>query len=649
MSAAKLVSNTDLMGVALGKRRPYAWAGRVDTYLNSPSGKVLSSMEQHLAGLLGFRAAATQTDAWEEEERLTRAALRDLAVADPRSLDWGIAFEYELHLEGGRRPDVVVHTGQKIFVLEFKQASSPPVGAEDQVIAYARDLAEYHQASHGVPVEPVLILTRSPGPRSTGPTDVQIIAPVQLAALLSAASSGEPAALDFDGWLDSPYEPLPTLIEAARMIFQEEPLPRIRRAESAGIPEAVELLARLGKEAQRDSMRLLAFLAGVPGSGKTLTGLQLVYDRLADDQDAVFLSGNGPLVQVLRDALKSKTFVQDLHAFVTTYGTSTRTPTHHIVVFDEAQRAWDRGYMRFKSRGDLSEPEVLIAVGERLPGWCSLIGLVGDGQEIHSGEEAGLGQWNEAFDTQSTTRWHVAVPPRLEKQFPGHSTRAFQELDLTVSLRSRRAEDLHAWVASLLDGNLADAARLATRIQDSGFPMYVTRGLDAAKQYVVARYAGEPERRYGVLASSRSQRFLPEFGVPSDFPSTKKVNFAHWFNRPRGESRSGCNLDEVVTEFGCQGLELDLPLVAWGDDVVWTGTSWRVKPGRPQYPQDNPIQLRLNCYRVLLTRGRDGLVVFVPPSPSMDPTEHALLAAGIKPLVNDGPIQDVLTPSSREV
>ncbi len=142
------------------------------------------------------------------------------------------------------------------------------------------------------------------------------------------------------------------------MIFQEEPLPRIRRAESAGIPEAVYALAALTKEAHRGSMRVLAFLAGVPGAGKTLAGLQLVYDRLADSHDAVFLSGNGPLVQVLREALKSKTFVQDLHAFVTTYGTSNRPPTHHIVVFDEAQRAWDRGYMAWKNRGTESEPEV---------------------------------------------------------------------------------------------------------------------------------------------------------------------------------------------------------------------------------------------------------------------------------------------------
>ena len=589
-------------------------------------------MERHLAELLGFRASGSQVEAWSEEERLVRASLRDLAVGRPDSAGWGIAFEYELHLEGGRRPDVVIHAGSKILVLEFKQASTSPMGSEDQVIAYARDLSEYHKASHHLPVEPVLVLTRA-GLISDGPSGVHVVAPAQLAALMDNRTEPQrESPPKFEEWLEAPYEPLPTLVEAARLIFQEQPLPRIKTAESAGIADAVALLARLSKEAQRDSLRSLAFLAGVPGAGKTLAGLQLVYDRLSDDHEAVFLSGNGPLVQVLRDALQSKTFVQDLHAFVTTYGTGDRTPTHHIVVFDEAQRAWDRGYMEYKGRGSASEPDVLVGVGERLPEWCSLVGLVGDGQEIHSGEEGGMAQWNDALDTATRKSWKVACPPRLSHHFAGSEVAQHDELDLTISLRSRRAEQLHAWVASLLDGRIAEAAKLCVPIQSGGFPMYVTRSLDDAKRYIVSRYEGEPGRRYGIIASSRTQTFLPKHEVPSDFPSTKRVNFAHWYNRGRGEPRSGCNLDEVVTEFGCQGLELDLPLVAWGDDVTWSGGSWRVKPGRPRYPQDDPVQLRLNCYRVLLTRGRDGLAVFVPPTESMDQTEHALLAAGLRPL-----------------
>ncbi|KRF29495.1 hypothetical protein ASG91_00205 [Phycicoccus sp. Soil802] len=613
----------------MGDRQPYGWGGTVGDYLSQPPTLVLSALETHLLNLMGCHASSSQQNAWREEEALLRGALRDLAIARPEVTGWGLALEYELHLEGGRRPDAILHSGGSIFVLEFKQASVAPTGAADQVIAYARDLAEYHQATHGLPVEPVLVLTNT-SMVSSWADGLAVLGPSQLAAFLDGSSaSGD---IDFQTWLDSPYEPLPTLVEAARMIFREEPLPRIRRAESAGIPEAVNLLVRLTKEAQRDSLRSLAMLAGVPGAGKTLAGLSLVYDRLADDHDAVFLSGNGPLVQVLRDALQSKTFVQDLHAFITTYGTSTRLPDHHIVVFDEAQRAWDAGYMAWKGRGVASEPDLLVEIGERLPHWCALVGLVGDGQEIHSGEEAGIQQWQTALTREASLAWRVHCPPRLAPAFEGQDVTEHEDLDLTISLRSRRADDLHAWVAALLDGRLGDAAKLAASVQRRGFPMYVSRDLERCKAYLRERYLGEPERRYGIIASSKSQRFLPPYGVDSSWPATKKVNFAHWYNRERGQAGAGSNLDAVVTEFGCQGLELDMPLVAWGDDVLWSGRAWKVKPGRPQYPQEDPVQLRLNCYRVLLTRGRDGLLVFLPDDRSVDLTEHALLAAGLSPL-----------------
>ncbi|HEX7094706.1 MAG TPA: DNA/RNA helicase domain-containing protein [Acidimicrobiales bacterium] len=165
---------------------------------------------------------------------------------------------------------------------------------------------------------------------------------------------------------------------------------------------------------------------------------------------ATFLSGNGPLVEVLRDALRSKAFVRDLHAFIKTYGLSTRVPHEHVIVFDEAQRAWDRGYMAFKHNVDRSEPELLIQVGERLPGWAALVGLVGDGQEIHAGEEAGIEQWREAASPPLATKiWRVHCPPRLADAFKGMDVTAHDVLDLTISLRSRRADRLHDWVYKL--------------------------------------------------------------------------------------------------------------------------------------------------------------------------------------------------------
>ncbi len=613
----------------------WGWAGSVADFLQMPHPVWRAELDRHHAGLFGTPPSASQTRAWDDEGSLVRASLRDVCVAQPEAQDWSIVFEYELPLEGGRRPDVVLLAGGALTVLEFKGDNIAKAAAVDQVEAYARDLAEYHEASHGLQVTPVLVLTR--GTSGDHDDQVRICGPSDLAAVL--LQSARPGVVRLDAWLAAPYAPLPSLVQAARQIFNHEPLPAIKRALSSSVPEAVDLLGRLAEQASVDGGRVLAFIAGVPGSGKTLAGLSLVYQRTARMSSATFLSGNGPLVEVLRDALQSKVFVRDLHAFIKTYGSSNKVPHEHVIVFDEAQRAWDADYMQFKHGIAASEPELLIDVGDRLPRWAALVGLVGDGQEIHAGEEAGLQQWRQAAaPDRSVQTWHVHCAPRLADVFEGLPVTAHDTLDLTRSLRSRRAEHLHDWVAALLAGDLAAASRTAAQVHAEGFPLYLTRDLGHAKAYARERYAAEPQARYGLLASSRAQTLLPRFGVDSSFPATKKVKLARWYNEPAGHPESGCALEAVVTEFGCQGLELDLPIVAWGDDLTWTGRHWAVKPSRAKYALQDPAQLRRNAYRVLLTRGRDGCVVFVPGDRRLDLTEHALLAAGVRPLPDDRPL-----------
>jgi DUF2075 family protein len=601
----------------------------VAEFLALPPARWRQSLEQHHRGLLNEHPSRSQLIAWDEEGAIMRASLRDVCVAEPTATSWGVAFEFELPLENGRRPDVVVLAGQSIVVLEFKQDPVPRPAFVDQVEGYSRDLAEYHEASHDRNVGAVLVLTgaRAPVTEAT----VAVVDPPSVAGMLLSHHAG--GSIDLDSWLTSPYAPLPSLITAARRIFQHEPLPAVRRALSSGIPDAVELLGRLAETASDDGGRLLAFLAGVPGSGKTLAGLTLVYERAARMSAATFLSGNGPLVEVLRDALQSKAFVRDLHAFIKMYGLSDRVPNEHVIVFDEAQRAWDRGYMAHKHGVEHSEPDLLIQVGERLPGWSVLVGLVGDGQEIHAGEEAGIAQWREATSRPNASeRWRVHCPPRLGGSFAGLDVTEHAALDLTVTLRSRRADRLHQWVAALLEGRLAAAARQALNIRAEAFPLYLTRDLEDAKSYARDRYETEPDARFGLLASSRTQSFLPKFGVDSSWPATKRVKLARWYNEALGHPLSCCALEDVVTEFGCQGLELDLPIVCWGNDMVWDGRDWIVRPVRARYPLKDNDQLRRNAYRVLLTRGRDGLVVYLPPDEQLDLTEHALLAAGVWPL-----------------
>ena len=619
-------------------RRTHGWSGSVRTFLDQPKSLVETKLQEHLLGLLGMNPSNSQFEAWIEEIDVLRQSFRDLAIARIDCLEWSLIMEFELPLEGGRRPDVIILGPGRIFVLEFKQDPILNRSSLDQVAAYARDLAEYHSKSHGIEVIPFLVPTKTTN-KSELRDVVLVISPDKIASALDGYPVGEP--IDLEDWLDGDYAPLPTLIAAAKMIFSNERLPAIKRAESYGVANAVNRLKEIANSSQINSERSLAFVSGVPGAGKTLVGLQFVYEKSDQTSQAIFLSGNGPLVEVLRDALKSKAFVSDLHAFIKSYGMTAKIPKQNIIVFDEAQRAWDSSHMMLKKAVPYSEPELLVAIGERIPGWATLVGLIGHGQEIHTGEEAGTAGWFEALQSKhATSDWKVYAPPRFANAFPGESVIEYPELDLNHTLRSKQAEHLHMWVQHLLDGQFADASAFAQKIWLQNFPIFVTRNLDEAKQYVTSRFEGEISKRYGILASSKD-RILPEYGIPNGFQDTKRVKNAKWYNEDLGTPGSCCNMQEVVTEFGCQGLELDMAIVAWGNDFMWSGKDWELRKMRTRIPQVDPHQLRLNSYRVLLTRSREGIIVFIPPKPEFDATEHAFLAAGARLLDSRIPLAEI--------
>jgi len=608
-------------------RQPYAWSGTAKDLLNTPKSLIEEALKDHLRSLLNKNAAETQVDAWSEEIEILRTAFRDLAIARPDSLMWGLVLEYELPLEGGRRPDVIITAPNKILVLEFKQDPKINRAYMDQVFGYARDLSEYHSKSHDVVVIPFLVPSRSNNLIEER-DGVKIVSPDKMAAALSEFEEELP--ISISEWLLGEYAPLPTLIQAARMIFQNERLPSIRRAESLGVGDAVIELQKIAKESETKNQRSLAFISGVPGAGKTLVGLRFVYESSSNSANSIFLSGNGPLVEVLRDALKAKAFVRDLHSFIKTYGTTEKIPTQHIIVFDEAQRAWDAEHMGVKNNVYFSEPELLIKIGEKLPNWANLVGLIGHGQEINSGEEAGIAGWNQAINSKSAkSNWKIFTSSRFKDEFPNSEVTVIDTLDLSKSLRSRRAEDLHEWVAHLLEGRIADASKLARKIISSGFQIHLTRNLEEAKKFIQTLYQDDPEKRYGILASSKDT-CLPNFGILNSFQDTKKIKYAKWYNNPTGEAGSSNNLEDVVTEFGCQGLEVDCALVAWGNDLLWDGTSWEMRRLRPKFKQHDPLALRKNSYRVLLTRSRDEIVIFLPPEERFQQTEMVLLAAGAR-------------------
>jgi hypothetical protein len=607
-------------------RRGWGWAGTAADLASIGVEALLGSLSEHHQQLLGLPPSFEQLRVWRQEAEVLRAAIAQAAGSGVDIHGWGVVLEFELPLEGGRRPDAVILANDHVIVVEFKSAKKVEQAHLDQVAAYARDLSEYHAASHGRQVSAVLALPNSSAPAYFR-DEVLVTDGESLGTVLQEfAGDGQP--LNLAGWLDAPYAPLPTLVAAARRIFEHEPLPRIRRAESAHIPETVGLLQELASDAQSNAERKLVLVGGVPGAGKTLAGLSLVYAAGGLEADATFLSGNGPLVKVLQDALGSRVFVRDLHKFIGDYGLKERDPQHHVVVFDEAQRMWDRRFMLEKRDIDASEPDLLIGAGDRLPSWAALVGLIGEGQEIYVGEEGGLGLWAAAL-ARSDHQWTVHGPPGIASSFPGHQVNEHELLMLTVPLRSRRAEHLYDWVRLLLRGSPALAARKAGHVQSVGFPMWLTRDLDAAKSYARLRYAGEPDARYGLLVSSHVDRKHLRRGLDVSFRTMGRLNnrIGRWFNADPEDAASCCQLAQPVTEFQVQGLEIDLPIVVWGEDLLWSGSAWDYAPKPRRSHVDAPKRLLENVYRVLLTRGRDGLIIVVPDGSQFDATELTLLAA----------------------
>lgn len=569
----------------------------------------------------------------------------------------------------GRRADAVVAAGGLLFVLEYK------VGARDfarhaieQVHGYALDLKSFHETSHDKRIVPILVATEAP-PQPIGLglfAQDGVASPICLSAgdLLPAiwqmlAASGGPT-FDALDWAAGGYRPTPTIIEAAQALFRGHEVAEISRSEAGAenLAQTADAISEVISAAHAGRRKSLVFVTGVPGAGKTLAGLNIACSRMErrDGEDATFLSGNGPLVEVLREALKRDArrrikapdpgdpeaqhvfgrspdkFVQNVHHFRDQYAGNSECPSEHVVVFDEAQRAWNKEetarFMREK-RGladfSQSEPEFLLSVMDRHPDWCTVVCLVGEGQEINRGE-AGIAAWIAAMSGEPFRQWTVHAPPHLAgpgsalppdlRWFLGQRAANLDPaLHLAVSQRSFRAETVSAWVAALL-GPDADAAR-AQRPAQERFPVYRTRSLADARGWLRAnRRAGE---RAGLLASSNAIRLKPE-----GLHVKAKVDVASWFLNDGLDIRASNALEDAATEFDVQGLELDWTGVAWDLNLMRGPGGWlprRFRGTAWEAVHDSEKQAYvLNAYRVLLTRARQGMVIFVPPGDAADPT-----------------------------
>ncbi len=536
----------------------------------------------------------------------------------------------------------------------------------DQVWDYALDLKNFHEASHAATIVPILIAT---GAGASSAVELhadedRVYRPISVhpanfrptVDLLLRTVNGEK--LDEVRWSAAPYRPTPTIVEAARALYAKHSVEAIARydAGARNLRLTSCRIEQLVDDARSRKRKIICFVTGVPGAGKTLVGLNVATQRRDAEgpTHAVFLSGNGPLVAVLREALtrdefarersggvrlrkgiiadRVKAFIQNVHHFRDDVLIDARPPAEHVAIFDEAQRAWTlrqtANFMQQKKKRpgfSQSEPEFLISSMDRHKDWAVIVCLVGGGQEINTGE-AGIDAWIEAVNS-AFPHWDMYISSRLtdSEYMAGEALDAvcrrphtyFDDcLHLAVSMRSFRAENVSCFVKALLDCETADARQAFAQL-GGRYPIAVTRDLFRAKQWVRSRARGT--ERFGLVASSKAQRLKPDaIDIRVD------VNPVHWFLNGKEDTRSSYYLEDAATEFQVQGLELDWTCVAWDGDLRFAGSGWSFHHFRGERwcniaCADNRRYL-CNAYRVLLTRARQGMVIYVPPGDSTDPT-----------------------------
>jgi hypothetical protein len=535
----------------------------------------------------------------------------------------------------------------------------------NQVWDYALDLKNFHQASHAASIVPILVATEAEDvdSRLLDPAEDGVYPPVmcnirELAGTIHRGidrTSGAP--IDASIWAHAPYHPTPTIIEAAQALYAHHSVDAIARhdagARNLGITS--QRVEEIIQEARTVGRKAIVFVTGVPGAGKTLVGLNVATKNRGDaPAHAVFLSGNGPLVKVLSEALardevgrrrakkdmtrkgeiqqKIKAFIQNVHHFRDAGLNHDGPPSDRVVIFDEAQRAWNRemtsDFMRRKKGRPgftQSEPEFLLSYLDRHDKWAVVICLVGGGQEINRGE-AGISAWLDAVAT-SFPGWTAYISPSLtdSEYDAGHALQTLgsksdivtdESLHLSVSMRSFRAENVSRFVKALLDLEVGEARDLFARIVQR-YPIALTRDLSRAKAWIRKRARGS--ERFGLVASSGGQRLKPHA-----VDVRVEVDPVHWFLNDRDDTRSSFYMEDAATEFQVQGLELDWVCVTWDADFRFAETDWSChsfvasKWQRMNKP-DRRTYLR-NAYRVLLTRARQGMVIFVPPGDDYDAT-----------------------------
>lgn len=611
------------------------------------------------SGLAGFHQLLhKQTASWGSEINLLKNSL--IQITDIHKN--GILFEYPI-ARRSKRIDVIIVLNNIVIVIEFKDGKSTYDNIdEEQLIDYCLDLRDFHKESRNKTIIPIVLVPNGPNKNNSIIESIDAVHDTlyansnNLAGIISQIVRFDNTATisDYTCWELSDYQPTPTIIEAAQTLYSGKSVREITNSHAGkkNLNKTTDAVVQAVMHSKSNNKKVICFITGVPGAGKTLAGLNIAHHSELQSQGgslATFLSGNAPLIKVLREALSRDSynrkknsgtttkkkehdrviaFIENVHRFIDEYfSEKNKVPNNKVVVFDEAQRAWNSEQSKRKFNRDFSEPEMMFEIMNRHKDWAVIVALIGGGQEINTGE-AGLREWGDNILSKYND-WEVFVSPEL--MTGNHSTgnltlfetvpddiaiNKIQDLHLDVSIRAYKAEELSNWVNLLLQNRHQNAFDIFSDKLNE-YHITITRSLPKAKEWLKNKCKGN--RRMGLVASSGARRLIAEgLDVKSE------LDAANWFLNPRDDVRSSYYLELPATEFSIQGLELDWVGVCWDLDLRRSNSDWDFKAFKGTKWQsikseDKKVYL-LNKYRVLLTRAREGMVIWVPQGDENDYT-----------------------------
>ncbi len=635
----------------------YYYSDKISDFLEKLPETIIGEISVH--GRLGH--INTELYAWEFQIKLLKKILQ--------KHEGHLFFEFSIP-RMGKRVDCLLIIKNIVFVIEFKVGEKEFINQNiEQVWDYALDLKNFHKPSHNLLLVPILVATHAKTKQidiiSSSHND-NLVNPLRtnaenLGNTINSVLSffQECDNINIKNYVEGSYSPTPTIIEAAISLYNNHNVEEITRsdADATNLKITTNYISETIEYAKNNNKKIICFVTGVPGAGKTLVGLKVATEHLDKEKGntSVFLSGNKPLVDILQEALardkivqeKSKgnkitkkqaresvkAFIQIIHHYRDEYLRDPKAPYDHVAIFDEAQRAWTKAqtvkFMQQKkgiANFQYSEPEFLISCLDRHQDWAVVVCLVGGGQEINTGE-AGISEWLAAIKNHFID-WQTRISPNLFdaeyaaqaaiEDLKQNSEVVFNDnLHLAVSMRSFRAEYLSKLIKEILD--IEDNAKnTLSQLQDR-YPIVLTRDIKKAKKWLKEKARGS--ERYGIVVSSQAYRLKP---LAIDVKT--QINHVNWFLDGKDDIRSSYFLEDVATEFQVQGLELDWACVTWDGDLRFTKDGWKTFSFVGNKWQNIHKEVRrkylINAYRVLLTRARQGMVIVIPEGNKEDHTRQ---------------------------